>query len=112
MDRSDEVGYDPFSMVAMTDPYPAYRWLRDHHPVYRLDRYHGWALSRFAEVWQVEHDTEHFSIADGPIFSEERISTPLRGSPYLPVLDPMPSFSTLDPPLNPRLRQALGAPLR
>jgi cytochrome P450 len=99
-------------MAAMTDPYPFYRWLRDNHPVYRLDDYHGWALSRFAEVWEVEHDTEHFSIADGPIFSAERISVPLGGAPPPPALDPMPSFSTLDPPLNPRLRQALGAPLR
>jgi cytochrome P450 len=112
MTQSVAVEYDPFSMAAMTDPYPLYRRLRDHDPVYRLDRYHGWALSRFAEVWEVEHDTEHFSIADGPIFARERVSTPLDGPPPAPALDPMPSFSTLDPPLNPRLRQALGAPLR
>jgi cytochrome P450 len=109
---SDAVDYDPFSMAAMSDPLPIYRRLRDHRPVYRLDRYNGWALSRFADVWDVEHDTEHFSISDGPIFAREKISIPLRGAPPPPVLDRMPSFSTLDPPLNPRLRQALGAPLR
>ncbi|HEY2301993.1 MAG TPA: cytochrome P450 [Acidimicrobiales bacterium] len=109
---ADVVDYDPFSMAAMSDPLPIYRRLRDHHPVYRLDRYSGWALSRFADVWEVEHDTEHFSIADGPIFAQERISTPPAGPPPAPPTDPMPSFSTLDPPLNPRLRQALGGPLR
>jgi cytochrome P450 len=107
----DDIGYDPFSMAAMTDPHPIYRRLRQRCPVYRLERYHAWALSRFADVWEVGQDTDHFSIADGPIFSRERIVERLAGPPA-PALDPLPSFSTLDPPLNPRLRQALGSPLR
>jgi cytochrome P450 len=107
-----DVDYDPYSMVAMTDPHPLYRWLRERRPVYRLERYNAWALSRFADVWDVGQDAEHFSIADGPIFSRERISVRLSAPPPAPALDPVPSFSTLDPPLNPRLRQALGAPLR
>jgi cytochrome P450 len=104
--------YDPFSMAAMTDPHPIYRRLRRAGPVHRLERYDAWALPRFAEVWDVGQDTDHFSIADGPIFSRERISGRLSGPPPAPALDPVPSFSTLDPPLNPRLRQALGPPLR
>src|ERR1700730_15642411 len=95
---SHAVDYDPFSMAAMSDPLPIYRRLRDDHPVYRLDRYNGYALARFADVWEVEHDTGHFSIADGPIFTKERLSTPLGGPPSPPPLDRMPSFSTLDPP--------------
>src|SRR5712671_5486401 len=90
---SGALDYDPFSMAAMSDPLPIYRRLRDHQPFYRLDRYNGWALSRFADVWDVEHDTEHFSIADGPIFAQEKISIPLRSAPPPPVLDRMPSFS-------------------
>ena len=41
MTQSVAVEYDPYSMAAMTDPHPLYRWLRDQHPVYRLDRYNG-----------------------------------------------------------------------
>ena len=69
------VAYDPFSLEAMADPYPLYRELRDEAPVYRMERYDAWALSRFAEVWEVLEDRERFSIVEGPVFNRDRLLT-------------------------------------
>ena len=100
------LAYDPFSVEAMTDPYPVYRELRRSAPVYRLEQYDTWALSRFADVWEVLEDRERFSIVEGPIFSRDRLLTPNAGAP--PSADgPLTSFSMIDPPRHTRYRQAL-----
>lgn len=46
------------------DPDPAYRWLRDHAPVYR-DRSGVWGISRWHDVMAVERDTRRYSSARG-----------------------------------------------
>ena len=50
------VSYDPYSPEVMRDPYPIYRELRASRPVYPLEQYDAWALSRFEDVWQVVQD--------------------------------------------------------
>ena len=52
------------------DPFPLYRRLRDHHPLFR-DRFHNrWLLSRYADVHAAFSDNERFDRAlyrpDGP----------------------------------------------
>jgi cytochrome P450 len=42
--------YDPYSWSVQDDPYPVYRWLRDHAPVYRCEERDCVALSRYADV--------------------------------------------------------------
>jgi cytochrome P450 len=105
--------YDPFSIEAMSDPLPLYSVLRDVGGPYRLERYHAWALSRFADVWDVFTDLENFSIIEGPIFDVSVIAASYHNAgPPQPPLDPMPGFHSLDPPLHTQLRQALSGPLR
>ncbi len=105
--------YDPFSIEAMTDPLPLYAVLRKRGGPYRLEPYHAWALSRFADVWDVFTDLENFSILEGPIFDVNVIAAGHHNAgPPLPPLDPMPGFVSLDPPLHTQLRQALSGPLR
>ncbi len=105
--------YDPFSIEAMTDPLPLYSVLRKLRGPYRLERYHAWALSRFADVWEVFTDLENFSIFEGPIFDVNVIASGYHDAgPPRPQLDPMPGFASLDPPLHSQLRQALSGPLR
>jgi cytochrome P450 len=105
--------YDPFSIEAMTDPLPLYSVLRRLSGPYRLERYHAWALSRFADVWEVFTDLENFSILEGPIFDVAVVAAGHHNSgPPSPPLDPMPGFASLDPPLHTQLRQALSGPLR
>jgi cytochrome P450 len=107
-----DVQYDPFSIEAMTDPLPLYASLRRRDGPYRLDRYNAWALSRFADVWEVFTDLDDFSIVDGPIFDANVLATEHRYGPPQPDLDPMRGFVSLDPPLHTQLRQALSGPLR
>lgn len=42
--------YDPFDERIMADPFPYYRELRAHHPVYYTPRYDTFWLSRFADL--------------------------------------------------------------
>lgn len=44
-----DVEYDPFSYELDRDPYPVYRWMRDHAPAYRNEKLDFWALTRFQD---------------------------------------------------------------
>lgn len=90
------VEYDPFSDAQMTDPYPVYRRLRDEAPVYRLDKYDCWALSRFEDVWNALMDGRSYSVAKGT--ASPQILTKVQ-----PVT---PMIATMDPPEHTRLRSA------
>jgi cytochrome P450 len=104
------VSYDPYSPEVMSDPYPIYRELRAHHPVYRLDEYDAWALSRFEDAWQVAQDREHFSIVEGPVFARPRMLTRNDGAPDARVTTPVRSFSMIDPPDHTALRKSMFPP--
>lgn len=47
------------------DPWEAYRWLRDEAPVYWDPVQKVWAVSRYADVRDIEKDTERYSSAAG-----------------------------------------------
>ncbi len=60
------------------DPYPTYRWLRAHAPVYRDRTNQLWAVSRYDDVVHVERHPEIFCSSRGyrPNFpgDEQKIS--------------------------------------
>ncbi len=43
------VSYDPYSYEIDEDPFPVYRWMRDHAPAYHNERLDFWAVTRFAD---------------------------------------------------------------
>ena len=45
------IAYDPFSHEAMKDPHPIYARLRKESPMYFIEKYNAWAISRFQDVW-------------------------------------------------------------
>ena len=58
------------------DPFPVYKRLRDHRPLFR-DGFHGrWVLSRYDDIVGVFQDNEHYDRAtynpDGPYKFGER----------------------------------------
>ena len=60
--------YDPFDPVVMADPRPYYRVLRDDYPVYYIDKWDTFALSRFADIWQVlESNNGTFVASEGTL---------------------------------------------
>jgi len=105
------IDYDPFSPEAMRDPYPAYRELRASAPIYPLERYDAFAVSRFADVWQVIGDAENFSIHGGPVFVREALVAPVDRA-RIGGADRRLSFSMWDPPLHTQIRARMSPALR
>jgi hypothetical protein len=68
LDTTPEFGFDPFSRELQEDPYPVYRVLRDHHPVYYSGPHRFFAISRFDDVQRISRDWRTFSSADGVEF--------------------------------------------
>jgi len=89
--------YDPFSADVMRDPYPVYKQLRDEAPVYHLEEYDAWALSRFEDVWAASMDNKHYSAARGT--TSAHLLTKVQ--PVTPMLNNM------DPPDHTQLRTAV-----
>ncbi len=91
------VEYNPFDEKLWADPYPVYRQLREHAPVYRLADHPCWVLSRFEDVWNASMDAEHFSVAGG--------TTPAQLITKVQPVTPM--ISSMDPPDHTALRAKL-----
>ena len=86
---------NPFSHEFHEDPYPTYRWLRDHAPVYRHPD--GWyALSRYDDVLWASQQPRLFSSAEGTTLESIDTST----------MAPMIIF--MDPPRHDRQRKLVG----
>lgn len=86
---------NPFSYEFHQNPYPTYRWLRDHAPLYRNDALDFYAISRFRDVVTASQDWETYSSAEGTQLE--------RFDPSVFALTPMMIF--LDPPRHDRLRK-------
>ena len=90
---------NPFSYEFHADPHPAYRWLREHAPLYRNEKMSFWALSRFADVAAALVDWKTYSSAEGPLLE--------RMDPRMFEVTPMMLF--LDPPRHDRLRRLVAS---
>jgi hypothetical protein len=86
--------YDPEDAATQRDPYPAYRRLRDEHPVYRQERLGFVALSRHADVMDALRDHETFCSRLGLTWD----TTAAEQAGVLPML------VTTDPPDHTKLR--------
>jgi cytochrome P450 len=89
---------NPFSYQFHENPYPTYRWLRDHAPIYYNEKLDFFALSRFRDVLAASHDWETYSSAEGTQVE--------RFEPTMFELTPMMIF--LDPPRHDRLRKLVS----
>jgi hypothetical protein len=86
-------------LLAVDDPYPAYRRLRDEAPLYHDERLDLWAFSRFDDVQAASKDWETFSSSVGGFGNDIDDTYQL----FLPAGD----LAGVDPPLHTRLRGAL-----
>jgi cytochrome P450 len=78
--------YDPFSYELDQDPYPTYRWMRDHAPAYRNERLDFWAFTRFEDNYEALIDPVTYSSSHGT--SLEFMDTPKPGTGLMIWMDP------------------------
>jgi cytochrome P450 len=91
------VELNPFSYAFHADPYPTYRWLRDHAPVYRNDALDFYALSRYADVLTASLDHGTYSSAKGTVLEMD-----------LAAIEALPMIIFMDPPRQTRLRRLVS----
>jgi cytochrome P450 len=89
---------NPFSYEFHEDPYPVYRWLREHAPLYRNDKLDFYALSRFTDVLAAIQDWRTYSSAEG--ITLERLDARM--------FEVTPMMIMMDPPRHDRLRKLVS----
>ncbi len=58
---ADRPDLDLKSAPNVSDPFPLYRWLRDHEPVHWSSSVNGWAVARYADVLDIFSQPTKFS---------------------------------------------------
>jgi cytochrome P450 len=108
-----DFSYDPFDPAVMADPLPYYRVLREHHPIYYLPKWDTFALSRFADIWDV------LAVNDGTFVASEGTLPPAStlghhndGPVADPPWHPLPFHAVFDAPIYDGVRQAHSKPFR
>ncbi|WP_072801607.1 cytochrome P450 [Rhodococcoides yunnanense] len=105
--------FDPASLEARTDPWEFYRWLRDEHPIYYIEKYDMWFISRFEDIWITMADTTL------PLYGRE--VTHMRTSQLLVTnngnvppnrVAQLPGFPNVDSPDQGALRGLVNQPFR
>ncbi|KUH99078.1 cytochrome P450 [Mycobacterium sp. IS-3022] len=105
--------YDPFDPAVMADPLPYYRTLRDRHPVYYLDKWDTYALSRFDDIWRVlEVNDGTFVASEGTLPAATVLGKRNDGPVPDPPLHPMPFHANFDTPIYDTVRRCTSPPLR
>ena len=97
----------------MADPLSYYRVLREHYPVYYLPQWDTFALSRFADIWDV------LAVNDGTFVASEGTLPPAStlghhndGPVADPPWHPLPFHAVFDAPIYDGVRQAHSKPFR
>lgn len=108
-----EFSYDPFDPAVMADPLPYYRVLRDEHPVYYVEKWDTYALSRFADIWQVlEVNDGTFVASEGTLPAATVLGRHNDGPVPDPALHPMPFHANFDNPIYDGVRRCTSSPFR
>src|SRR3954467_117427 len=108
-----DFSYDPFDPAVMVYPLPYYRVMRDEHPVYYIDRWDTYALSRFSDVWRVlEINDGTFVASEGTLPAATVLDRRNDGPVPAPPLHPMPFHANFDTPIYDGVRLCTSAPFR
>lgn len=108
-----QFSYDPFDPAVMADPLPYYRVLRDEHPVYYIEKWDTYALSRFADIWQVlEINDGTFVASEGTLPAATVLAVHNDGPVPDPPLHPTPFHANFDAPIYDSVRRCTSGPFR
>ncbi|NVN54072.1 cytochrome P450 [Mycolicibacterium hippocampi] len=113
MPATQQFLYDPFDPAVMADPLPFYRVLRDQHPVYYLEQWDTYALSRFSDIWNVlEINDGTFVASEGTLPSAAVLAEHNDGPVPDPPIHPLPFHANFDAPVYDDVRRCTAAPFR
>ena len=106
----DKPLYDPFSAEILDDPHPVYRRLREEAPVYWLEEYDSWALSRFDDIWDGSQDPGTYRSGDGPGLQILRREMPPEMAEFAETAfaDERESLFSMNPPGHTGLRSQIS----
>jgi cytochrome P450 len=105
--------YDPFDPSVMANPLPYYRVLRNEHPVYYVDKWDTYALSRFSDIWQVLAINDGtFVASEGTLPAATVLAQHNVGSVPDPPLHPMPFHANFDAPIYDSVRRCTSSQFR
>jgi cytochrome P450 len=108
-----DFSYDPFDPAVMADPLPYYRVLRNEHPVYYIDKWDTYALSRFADIWGVlEINDGTFVASEGTLPAATVLARHNDGAVPDPPLHPMPFHANFDAPIYEGVRRCTSSQFR
>ncbi|TMS53971.1 cytochrome P450 [Mycobacterium sp. DBP42] len=105
--------YDPFDPEVMSDPLPYYRILRDEYPVYYIDKWDTYALSRFEDIWNMLGVNDGtFVASEGTLPAANVLAHRNNGPVPDPPLHPMPFHANFDSPIYEDVRRCTSAQFR
>ncbi len=109
----DRFVYDPFAPDVMRDPFPYYKVLREKYPIYRLEQYDAWAISRYEDILKILTDAQaHLTTTEGTLISPALFRRHNSGKVPRPRLNPIDMFPNLPSPYYEQIRQSAIGPLR
>ncbi|GAB92336.1 cytochrome P450 [Gordonia rhizosphera] len=110
----DEFVYDPFSPDVMSNPLPYYQILRERFPVYYVEKYDTFFLSRFQDAIDfLSQPTNVFVTNEGSVFNRPELLEHNAGPTIDPPTSPMlGSHLNFGAPTYELVRQAHGKQLR
>ena len=84
--------YDPFAEEVIADPQPVYARLREEAPVYHVEKWDAYALSRFEDIWTASMDAKNYSVAKGTtashLLTKVQPVTPMINALMRPLMQP------------------------
>jgi cytochrome P450 len=108
-----DFSYDPFDPAVMADPLPYYRVLRDEYPVYYIEKWDTYALSRFSDIWQVlEINDGTFVASEGTLPAATVLANRNDGPVPDPPVHPMPFHANFDAPIYDGVRRCTSGQFR
>jgi cytochrome P450 len=108
-----DFSYDPFDPAVMADPLAYYRVLRDEHPVYYIDKWNTYALSRFDDIWGVlEINDGTFVASEGTLPAATVLAKRNDKAVPDPPLHPMPFHANFDAPIYESVRRCTSSQFR
>jgi cytochrome P450 len=108
-----DFSYDPFDDAVMADPLPYYRTLRDDHPLYYLQKWDTYALSRFDDIWNVLAINDGtFVASEGTLPAASVLLAHNDGPVPDPPLHPLPFHANFDAPIYDSVRRCTSGQFR